>query len=157
MVDLGKAGPIEQAQQELKKALEKNAEKVVVTDLKEAATFKKDFNVFALGDALGARDAFKAWMTYRQAIENGLEPENVLGTLFWQAKSIALASSASSASESGLSPFVFSKAKKYAGNYSHEELNGLVSNLITLYHDGHRGMVDMETGIERLLLNCGKQ
>lgn len=138
---------------DLKKSLEKHAEKTVTSDLKEvAASFKKDFNIFALGDAIGARDPFKSWSIYRQAIDLGQETEAILGTLFWQVKSIAIAADAPSTAASGLSPFVYSKSKKYAGNYSKEELRTLLGDLISVYHDGHRGIVDMELAIEKLLL-----
>ncbi len=142
---------------DLKKSFEKHAEKVVISDEKDMATAfkKKEFNIFSLADAVGSRDAIKSWMIYRQAIENGIESESILGTLFWQAKSMVLAREAQKASEAGLNPFVFAKAKKYAGNYSKGELNTLVTRLITLYHDGHRGMNDLELSIESLLLNCG--
>jgi DNA polymerase III delta subunit len=142
---------------ELKKAFEKSAEKSVVSDIpaeSKGGFGKGDFNIFALADALGMRDAFKSWKIYREAIDNGIEPENIVGTLFWQAKSMVLARDAKSAGEAGVSPFVFSKAKKYAGNYSDEEMKGLVSDLIVLYHNGHRGMNDLELSIEKLLLNC---
>lgn len=156
---------------ELKKAFEKSAEKVVVTDPSESAggsrfgnvsgnssgtsvsqSGKRDFNIFALADALGSRDSFKAWSLYRQAIDSGIETENIIGTLFWQAKSMILASQAKTATESGLNPFVFGKSKKYAANYSATELNGLVSELVMLYHNGHRGIVDLELAVERLIL-----
>jgi len=146
---------------ELKKAFEKDAEKMVVTDLVESGgrstssqgnQGKSDFNVFALADALGSRDTFKAWSLYRQAIDTGLEAENIIGTLFWQAKSMLVAANVKSASESGLNPFVFSKSRKYSANYSIPELNSLVTKLVTLYHDGHRGMGDMELAVERMML-----
>ncbi len=156
---------------ELKKAFEKSAEKVVVTDIAESVSgsrfsnapgnpsgssisqsSKSEFNIFALADALGSRDSFKAWSLYRQAIDNGIESENIIGTLFWQAKSMVVAARSKSATESGLSPFVFSKSKKYAGNYSVVELSALVSRLVTIYHDGHRGMGDMELAVEGAML-----
>lgn len=141
---------------ELKKAFEKHAEKTVVSDQVEAkgAFGKRDFNIFALADAVGSRDALKSWKIYREAIENGLEPENIIGTLFWQAKSMVLAKDAKSAREAGLSPFVFTKSKKYANNYSVDEMNMLVRDLIIFYHNGHRGMNNLEYSIERMLLNC---
>ncbi len=139
---------------DLKKSLEKHAEKTVTTDVKEGvALVKKDFNIFALGDAIGARDSFKSWSIYRQAIEAGQEIEGIVGTMFWQVKSIIVASDAASAGTSGLSPFVYSKSKKYVANYSKEELRALAGELITIYHDGHRGIVDMELAVEKLLLN----
>lgn len=145
---------------ELKKAFEKHAEKLVECEKKEATkTFgagSGEFNIFALADAVGARDPFKAWSVYREAVDQGNEPESVIGTLFWQVKSMKVAARASSAGESGLSPFVFAKAKKAAGNYSPEELDRLADKLITIYHDAHRGMCDAELAVERVMLGLKK-
>jgi DNA polymerase III delta subunit len=135
---------------ELKKAFEKNGEKVVVTDEEEKV--KKDFNIFSLADAIGNRDKFRSWNIYREAVDSGLESESILGTIFWQLKSMAVASKAKSAGEAGLNPFVFSKAKKACGNFKEGELHDLLRQSIVLYHDGHRGLVDLELGIEKMLL-----
>ena len=141
---------------ELKKALEKHADQTVVSDLPVKSGFgadkKDEFNIFALADAVGSRDPFKSWTIYRQAVDDGIGTESILGTLFWQVKSMILAGKAVSAGEAGLSPFVFSKSKKYAGNYSPAELNSFALNLISLYHDSHRGAVDAELALEGLLL-----
>lgn len=144
---------------ELKKTFDKYAEKVVVCEETTATArgkvvgHKEEFNIFALADAVGQRDSFKAWSIYRQAIDNGVEPENIVGTLFWQLKSMAVAVTGNSANETGLSPFVYSKAKKASGNYSADELHDLTKKFITLYHDGHRGKVDLELGVEQVLLS----
>ena len=106
---------------ELKRAVEKSAEKAVLSDVKDASA-KPEFNVFALAGALAAREPFKAWSLYRQAIDGGSEPEAIAGMLFWKAKSMGSTS--------------------------------LARRLITLYHDGHRGILDLEWGIEKLLLSC---
>jgi len=146
---------------ELKKSFEKHAEKIVTSDLpavgrsfgsSSASGGRKDFNIFALADAVGSRDPVKSWMIFRQAVELGHEAESIAGTLFWQLKSMMLAAPAKSAGEAGLSPFVFSKSKKYAGNYSGTEIRDLAGELITLYHDGHRGIRDLELSLERMLL-----
>lgn len=140
---------------ELKKAFEKHAEKVVEALLRssQAQSFEgQEFNIFALADAVGERNSFKSWSVYRQAVDMGSESESIVGTLFWQVKSMIMAATGKSAGETGLSPFVYSKAKRAAGNYSSEELTQLSTKLITLYHDGHRGVVDLELGVERLLL-----
>lgn len=134
---------------ELKKSFEKYAEKMVLCEEKTAV--KKsfgDFNIFALGDALGEKKFMNAWALYRKALEKGLEVESILGTIFWQMKSILLASRSSSASEAGLSPFVFNNCKRFARNYSAEELENTLRKLITIYHDGHRGLVDMDVEVE---------
>ena len=146
---------------ELKKAFDGSADKVVVTEeVKATPKFgsnKNDFNIFALADAVGQRDPFKAWTIYRQAVDSGIETESIVGTLFWQLKSMAVASVGNSAGETGLNPFVYSKAKKAANNYSANELYNLTKKFITMYHDGHRGMVDMELGVERVLLGIGNK
>lgn len=109
---------------ELKKTLEKHAEKIVVVDEKKAANSffggGDGPNIFALADAVGKRESVRAWTLYRQAVDGGIESEAIIGMLFWKAKSM--------------------------------EDKGLAKNLITLYHDGHRGLVDLELGIERLIL-----
>ena len=143
---------------ELKKALEKNAARTIVTDLPEMKRRPPgdDFNIFALADALGAKDGLKAWTIFRQAIDKGQETESVIGTIFWQLKSMVLAREAKTANEAGLSPFVFSKSKRYAANYSREELNELLGQVIVLYHEGHRGAVDLESGVERWILSLSR-
>lgn len=154
---------------EFKKAFEKNAEKVVVSDetvknstygkssqfgtsVQNSVAGKKDFNIFALADAFGARDRQKSWIIYREAVKNGLESESILGTLFWQAKSIALAAKCKTAGEAGLKPFVFDKSKRFSMKYSNSELEKLLKDLIVVYHDGHRGLIGLESAIERMTL-----
>jgi len=155
---------------DLKKKFEKYAEKIVVCDDKAAVDSgaggkwgsggavagKGEFNIFALGDALGNRDPFKAWSIYRQAVDQGIEPEAILGTLFWQAKSMSLAMNSKSPAESGLNSFVYGKSKTYSKNYTPEEMRALISSIVTIYHDSHRGKADPEYSTERLLLNCRK-
>ena len=114
---------------ESKRAFEKDAEKMVAFELaeKEKASADGGFNVFALADAFGKGDAFRAWKIYREAIDRGTEPENILGILFWKAKSMA----------AGSGP-----------------MKQTLGRIVTLYHDGHRGLIDLETGVERLLLHA---
>jgi DNA polymerase III delta subunit len=77
---------------DLKRAVDKDAEKTVVSDLKEKSPVKEAPNVFALAGAFGAREAFKAWALLRQAADAGTEPEAIAGMLFWKAKSMGSAS-----------------------------------------------------------------
>lgn len=138
---------------EVKKSIEKHSDKTVVTDLVEAKkSFFSEFNIFSLADAVGERNAFKSWSIYRTAIEKGHEPEAIVGTLFWQVKSMMIAGQAKSAGESGLSPFVYTKAKKASEKYSANEKALLLEKLVSIYHEGHRGMGDIELRVERVLL-----
>jgi DNA polymerase III delta subunit len=140
---------------EFKKSFEKYAEKVVIHDLPAAGKLfgaRGEFNIFSLADAVGNRDRLKSWSIYRQAVDRGSESESILGTLFWQVKSMILATAGKSATEAGLSPFVFSKSKRASANYSMDELKTLLTKITALYHDGHRGIVDLKLGTEKLLL-----
>jgi len=119
------------ANAELKRTIEKSAEKAVECEPKAAVAggaaglFKSDgFNVFGIADALAKKDPIKAWTLYRQAVDAGTAAENILGILFWKAKSLG----------------------------SKE----LARELITLYHEGHRGRRDLELATEKLLLDCAK-
>lgn len=140
--------------QDIKKDFVKYAEKVVESETqeKDGRFSKKEFNIFSLADAIGSRDHVKAWSIYREAVERGIESESILGTIFWQIKSIILATSAKSANEAGLNPFVFGKAKRYSSNFSTLEIGNLLHKTVSIYHDGHRGLLDTELAIEKMLL-----
>jgi DNA polymerase III delta subunit len=128
----------------------KFAEKLEVFDLPERK--RGEFNAFALSDALGARDRKALWALYREAIAAEVECEELCGVLFWQVKSMFLAQDTKSAAEADLNPFVYGKAKRYAGNYKEGELAHLSGELVLLYHEAHRGKRDFELGLEQLLL-----
>lgn len=131
-------------------ALAEKAEKVLMFERKEKKV--PEFNIFSLTDAFGARDKKKLWVLYQQARMSGAEPEEVHGILFWQLKSIFLATVCKTADEAGVKPFVWSKAKSFAKNYSAEELKNLSSKFISLYHDSRRGIHEFDIALERLIL-----
>jgi DNA polymerase III delta subunit len=139
---------------ETKKILEKYSDKILETSFAKTDTKKSpEFNIFSLADAIGNKDYFKAWSVYRQAIDAGLEVESIIGTIFWQLKSLIQAIGAKSVTESGLSPFVFSKSKKMSVNFTPQEIKKLMNGLLIIYHDGHRGLIDPEIKLESWILN----
>ncbi len=114
----------------------------------------KDFNIFALTDALGARDRRQLWALFAKSQFREIAAEEISGVLFWQAKAMLLAGEeGATAASTGLSPFVFGKAKNYAKNYSPKELRELSSRLVSIYHDAHRGLHDFPIALERLALS----
>ena len=133
------------------KKLEKHATKVQEFSSTEKAG-KQSFNTFALTDALGERNKKQLWVLYNQALMSGSVPEELHGILFWQVKSMLLAECSGSAQASGLKPFVFNKAKRFAKNYTLPELQQLSHDLVTLYHDARRGKGEFETKLEVFLL-----
>lgn len=112
-----------------------------------------EFNLFSLGDALGRRDKKNLWVLYYKAKKAGLEEEQIHGTLFWAVKNMMLAENSHSAKEAGMNPYVFSKAKRFAGNYNSEELRNLQGGLVSLYHDSRRGGNDLDIALEKFVLN----
>lgn len=117
----------------------------------------KEFNIFQLSDALGARNKKESWILFRQALADNKSPEEILGTLFWMVKQMLLVKDKNSESlardTKTLSPFVVRKAISFAKNFSRTELEKLSSSLNDLYHHAHRGELDLEEGIETLLLS----
>ena len=135
---------------------EKNAEKVQsFGEEKELVSKNKKpaFNMFSVTDALGARNQKRLWTLYQQALRNNVVSEELHGILFWQIKSMLLAVTSKTAKESGLNPFVYDKAKNYAKNFSVPELKKISSQLITMYHQAHRGEVDFDIALEKFFLS----
>lgn len=133
------------------KKLEKHSEKIEEHS-KEELKKKPEFNIFALGDALGRRDKKSLWTLYRKAIAGGLEPEQIHGTIWWQLKSILITYTARTPAESGLNPFVHTKAKGFAQNFSEDELKKSADRLIAAYHDARRGKGELELLLEKWIL-----
>ncbi len=133
-------------------AITKVAEKVQAFD-KESLKEKEVFNMFALADAFGQRDRKSLWVLYQKALRGDASGEELVGILFWQIKSILAAREAQNASEAGLSPFVFQKAKRYGRNFKSRDAENFAEGLIKLYHDSHRGFSDMENSLERFVLS----
>lgn len=137
--------------------MEKSAKKVQeLSAAKNSGTNKKSaekFNVFSLTDVFGRRDKKNLWMLYQEALSQNVAPEEINGVLFWQLKSMIVASKSKNINESGLSPYVFQKSKNYARNYSEEEMKKISSALVSVYHDSRRGIQDFDIALERFILN----
>ncbi len=137
-----------------KKAIDRHAFKVETVGTGVAAVKPQTFNTFALADALGGRDKKQMWVLYQQAILSGSAPEEIHGILFWQMKSMLLASQTTSAGDAGLKPFVYNKAKKFAGNYKLEELKNLTQSLVSEYHESRRGGLRLRDRVEKWMLSA---
>lgn len=137
---------------EILKKFEKKAEKITGYELDEAKV-KEQSNFFPLADALGARDKKKLWVSYRDAVDHDAVSEEIHGILFWQAKSLALAAKTSSASEAGLNPFVYGKAKRFLSNWKEGEIDTMLSKLVRMYHRAHMGEADFEIELEKFALD----
>lgn len=133
-----------------KKTLQKHA-----NEFFECAEAKKEerFNVFSLTDALLRRDKKSLWVLLRRAQLAGLTSEEIIGTLFWQIKTMRLAARAASPAEADLKPFVYNKAKSGLSKYREGEVDELSRKLVAVYHDGHLGKTDIDNALERFVLS----
>lgn len=111
---------------------------------------EEKFNIFSITDAFGARDKKSTWVLLQKALRSGVASEEVLNILIWQTKNL-LASQRVSMPETGLSPFVYNKAKSYSKNFKEEELQNMSRNLATLFHESHLGQ-DLGPNLELFLL-----
>ena len=134
---------------------EKNSEKI--QEFAEArprgeASPRLEFNIFSLTDTLGRRDKKNLWVLYTKAKMEEKADEEIHGILFWQVKSMLVASKSKSASEAGLKPFVYDKSRQMASNFKAGELEKTSMKLVSMYHDAHRGICDFSDALEKFIL-----
>ena len=89
-------------------------------------------NVFGIADAFSNRNKIEAWILYREAVSQGIPPEEISGIIFWKIKTMILSGS------------------KF---FSLDELKNNSSELVSLYHNAHRGESDFVIGLEQFILN----
>lgn len=110
------------------------------------------FNPFSMAEALVQKDKKNLWLLLQKAKIAGLSEEEIIGTLWWQLKTILLAAQTNTADEAGVKSFPYDKAKRALRVYSKEELVALSLSLLTVYHEGHAGEADIELGLEAWVL-----
>ena len=110
------------------------------------------FNTFAITDAYCERKRSLAWPLYRKAIDLGGEPRALASQIFWAIKSMLLAAEAKSPAESGLSPFVYQKAKAGALHFTKDELAAYLVEVTRLFHDSLLNGSNIEYTLESFIL-----
>lgn len=122
----------------------------------EMAEFKKTadtpFNVWAMADALASRDKKSLWVQLTDAKRAGLSAEEIIGTLWWQLKTLRMAGLTKNATEAGMKDFPYNKAKRVLNNFKVGEVEMMSRNLLRIYHDGHGGVRDIDEGLEEWVL-----
>ena len=131
-----------------RKKFEKYAE--VMEEFKKTA--ETPFNVWAMADALSSRDKKSLWVLLQDARRAGLAAEEIIGTLWWQLKTLRMALITKSAHEAGMKDFPYNKAKRALGNFKTGEVEKLSRYLLVVYHDGHGGVRDIDEGLEEWVL-----
>lgn len=109
-------------------------------------------NVFALTDSFATGDRKNSWIRYRELIDLGTAAEEVHGILMWQARAMVVASKAHTAEESGLKPFVYSKAKKAGARLGVEGCEEVSRTLMHMVHQSRMGKGNLGDLLEAFLL-----
>lgn len=134
------------------KKIEKHSEKTQEFNLPE--TNKKDgANIFSVADGLLLKDKKGLWISYLKMLKENFAPEELHGIFFWQVKNMIIASRAISAKDSGLSPFVYSKALSGARNYKTEELLKMSDDLVQMTTRVRSGLGDLDIMMEKWILS----
>ena len=116
------------------------------------ATGKERFNPFLLADALAARDKKNLWLLLNEATLSGIMLEELVGTLWWQLKSLRLAAMTKSAAEAGMKDYPYNKAKRALGKFKEGEIEALSHSLLRLQHDSRLGKRDLDLALEAWVL-----
>lgn len=116
------------------------------------------FNIFSFTDAIGRRDKKTAWVLYHKALRAGFPAEELFWKAVWIFRNIMLASPINRdpkgvVSALRISPFVFNKAKGFVGGYDLNQLVVKYKDLVSIYHQTRRGLVDIEMATEQFILN----
>ena len=112
----------------------------------------EQFNMFGLADALARRDKKSLWVMVQEAYSIGVSDEEVIGILWWQLKAMRLAAVTTSAIEAGMKDYPYRKAKQALQRFSASDLQRLSHTLLSLYHDGHKGIRDIRLALEKWIL-----
>ncbi len=131
-----------------KKKFEKYAERV--EEFKAGA--KERFNTFALSDALAQKDKKSLWLLFNEARLSGIALEEIAGVLWWQLKTLRLASQTKNAAEAGLKDYPYNKAKHALAKFAPGELENLSRQLLTLQHESRHGNRELDVALERFVL-----
>lgn len=109
-------------------------------------------NPFVLAEALASKDKRRLWLLLQEAKLSGAREEELVGLLWWQLKTLRLASLTDTATEAGMKDFPYNKAKRALAKFAPGEVERLAQSLLELYHDGHAGVRDLEIALEEWVL-----
>jgi DNA polymerase III delta subunit len=119
----------------------------------EVETKAKDFfNVFSLAESLSCKDKKMLWVQLQEAYAAGLSSEEIIGTLWWQLKTLRVAALTKNAVEAGMKDYPYNKAKRAQSVFKKGEVISLSASLLAVYHDGHAGICDIDVALEQWIL-----
>lgn len=136
-------------------AAEKKRYEAVAARMEEFQKVATDtrFDPFILAEALITKDKKTLWILLQKAFASGLSAEEIIGTLWWQLKTIRLTMVTKTAAEAGVKDYPYNKAKRALTVYKPEDIVLVSRRLLTVYHEGHAGIKDISIGLEEWVLS----
>lgn len=131
-----------------KKSLEKVAKEI----FEFKAVKENPFNIFDLTECLARKDKKQLWLLLQRAKNQNIRPEEIVGVLWWQLKTLRLASITKTAEEAGVKDYPYRKAQQALRNFKENEVEDLSFKLLTLYHQSHLGHSNLELALEEWVL-----
>lgn len=122
----------------------------VMEEYKKTADVR--FNNFALADALAKKDKKLLWLLLAEARLVGAKDEEIIGILWWQLKTMRLASLTKSAEAAGLKGYPYDKAKRALAKFSPGEIEKISHDLLRILHDSRLGQGELDISLERFVL-----
>lgn len=127
-------------------------EKTNLNKEERLAKIGEKIDFFEYAEAFGSGDKKYLWVLYREAVDKGVPAEELHGIFFWQTK-VMLSSILSGSPESaGLKPYPYQKGKVAGMRFGEEKLKSMCGELVSAYHEAHRGKVDLYNALEKIIL-----
>ena len=117
-----------------------------------ASSVEERFNVFKMADSFSQKDKKTLWLQLQDAKSASLSSEEIIGTLWWQLKTLRLAKITKTAEDAGMKQYPYDKAKRSVSNFKEGELENLSQSLLQVYHDGHQGKKVTDLALEKWTL-----
>lgn len=114
-------------------------------------------NTFEMADRIGERDVIGLWQLLAKKITDEVSPEEMHGMFVWQVKGMLLAMKTNTGAEALMNDYPYTKAKRYAKNFSQKELEELLFELVVMYDKAHAGKADLAVELERWVLRLAKK
>jgi len=132
-----------------------NKSEINASDIKELVSANLTENIFALTDALGAKNKTQILKIFEEQLSIDVSPEYMLATILRHFKTILQIkgcldqklSPAQISAKIKMNPYVFNKSLNQAGNFSLTVLKKITNDLIELDFYNKTGQLDLKTGL----------
>lgn len=146
------ASELEKKDKKLLSFLKKEAEEI--KEFEKKVSSEKRLDRFALIDAIGTKDIRKAIISLNQALEEGEDPQAILGLIIYQFRNLLKVKSlpAADLAKAGLHPFVTRKTSQQARQFELDELKKIYRHLSELDLKSKTGQIDLSAGLFQFIL-----